>query len=95
MAEIVAGRSQIAHIESLADHHDATAVGLELSQHVRAELLEGQFGLGQVDLQRHSALGVGQTCRGRDEADLPAHGLDDKYGVGRHDPEFSSLAWRM
>ena len=38
VAEIVADRSQVAHVEPLADDHDAPAVGLELPQHVLAEL---------------------------------------------------------
>ena len=50
---------------------------------VLAESLEGLFGFGQVDLQRHAALRVGQTGRCRNETDFPAHGLNDQDGVGR------------
>src|SRR5208337_2643024 len=83
VTEIVANRPQFTHVEPLADDHDAPAICLELAEHVFAELLKGQSRLGQVDLKWHSALGVGQTCRGRDKANLAAHGLDDKNGVGR------------
>ena len=73
---------QIADVEPLADDHDAPAIALELADHVLAKLGQGQARLGQVDLDGQLPLGVGQPGRGRNEADLPAHRLDDQHRVG-------------
>ncbi len=55
----------------------------QLVVHLVGHLLQRAGPLGQVDLQRHFPLRIGQPGRRRDEPDLPAHGLHHQHRVGR------------
>ena len=83
VAEGVAALADVAHREPLAHHHDHAARARQLVVHPVCHVRQGQAGLGQVDLQRHLAVGVAQTGGGGDEADLAPHGLEHQHGVGR------------
>ena len=61
MAEAVVHLPQTAHVEPLADHDDASPAARQLPVHVFQQALQGVAAFGEVHLQRHLALRVGQS----------------------------------
>ena len=75
--------AQVAHVEPFADDHHAPARAAQLVVHLVGQLGQRAGAFGQVDLQRHLALGIGQPGGRRNEADLAAHRLHHQHRIGR------------
>ena len=82
VAEAVVHLPQPAHIKSFADHRDAAPAALELPIHIFGQTFQCVASLGEVHLQGHLPLGIGQAGGGRDPAGLAAHRLEHSHGFG-------------
>ena len=72
-----------ADLQAFAHHDDRPARAAQQAVDVVGHLLERDGPLGQVDLQRHLAMRVGEAGRRGDKADFAAHRLQDEDRVGR------------
>ena len=83
MAERVFHRADVADVEAFADDHQAAARFFQFVVHVVGQLRQRTGAFGQINLQRHLALGIGQPGGGGNVADFPPHRLHHQHRIGR------------
>ena len=83
MAERVLPLADVGDRQSFADDQDRPAGSPQKPVHVVGDLLQRDWPLGQIDLQRQLPVRIGQAGGGRNESNLSAHRLQDEHGIGR------------
>ena len=75
--------ANVPHVEPFAHDHHAAAGAPQLVVDLVRQLLERAGALREVNLQRHLAGRISKSCGGRNETDLPPHGLEHQHRIGR------------